>query len=109
MRHVVEVQSATDAFDAVGGRVQTWSTTDTVRAVVRPASTFEQQAFAHLVGGITHVIDLRAGVTITKANRLKYGTRILEIRGVMQPDERGRFLRVQATEVVTGGGGTDGE
>lgn len=111
MRHVVEVQGKSGTtYDAAGGRVPTWATIATVRAAVRPASTFEAQAFAHLVGGITHVIDMRAGdVAITKAHRLLYDGRILEVRGVMQPDERGRFLRVQAGETITGGGASDGE
>lgn len=115
MRHRVAIQSkGTETFDAVGGRVTPWANVSgaaDLPADVRPASSWERSQFAHDVGGVSHVVTIRnPGFAVTKAHRLLLaGTRVLEIRGVMSPDERGRFVRIQADEVLTGGGGTDGE
>ena len=115
MRHRVAIQTkGTETFDAVGGRVPAWANVTgaaDIPAEVRPASAWERSQFAHDVGGVSHVVTFRnPGFAVTKAHRLVLGgTRVLEIRSVLSPDERGRFVRVQADEVITGGGGTDGE
>lgn len=112
MRHSLEVQAPTRARDAVNALTNTWVTVPTygtVRGHVRAASAFERSAYAHDVGGVSHVVTIRSpGFTITKRHRLKWGDRVLEIRGVV-PDDLGRFVRITCEETVTGGGGEDGE
>ncbi len=113
MRHVLDVEEPTRTRDAVNALVTAWAPADGggegVRAHVRPASTFERQAYAHEVGGVSHVVTIRhPGFTIDKRHRLKWGDRILEVRGVMQPDEQGRFVVIRCDETLTGGGGDDG-
>lgn len=112
MRQRITIQEPTRTRDAYGGRVQPWDavTGGEVWASVSPIGEFERQAYAHDLGGITHIVWIRhPGFEVTKRNRILYGTRVLEVRGVSQPDERGRWVRIRAEETVTGGGGDDGE
>lgn len=113
MRERVVIQSMPDPadieVDAVGGRVSDWQTVGVeVWANVRPSSAYERQAYAHDTGGVSHVVTMRhPGYMLTNSHRLVYDGRVLEVRGSIDPDERGRFLIVQADENVSGGGGDE--
>lgn len=114
MRHRVTVQSKTVTRDAVGGRVNTWAAVSValtdIACRIEPVRPFERSAYAHTVGGVSHVITIRdPGVDIDRRHRLTSGSRVFEIRGVTNPDGRDRFLRIVVDETLTGGGGTDGE
>lgn len=113
MRHVIDIEEPTRTFDDIGEDVASWAAISGgagIRCEVRPATTYEMSAYAHNVGGISHMVLMRVPpFTVTKRLRLNYAGRILEIRGVMQPDERGRFLQIQAQETISGGGGSDGD
>ena len=113
MRQSVVIEAPTRARDGMNALVPTWAAVPslgTVRAHVRPASTFERSAYAHDVGGVSHVVTIRhPGFEVTRKHRVNYGGRILEIRGVSNPDELDRFVVLKCDETVTGGGGTDGE
>lgn len=112
LRHVVDVQEATRVRDAVNGLVPGWAAVDGgegLRASVRAATAFERTAYAHDVGGLSHVVTMRhPGFVPTSAHRLVWGDRVLEIRGVVV-DDLGRFVTIRCDETVTGGGGSDGE
>ena len=51
---------------------------------------------------ITHEIILRAGPTIRPRDRIKYGDRVFDVVGSFDIAERGRHIRVSATESLNG-------
>jgi SPP1 family predicted phage head-tail adaptor len=51
---------------------------------------------------VTHQVLIRAGVAYVPRDRIVYGSRIFNVRSVMNLEERGRHMRLMVTEHVPG-------
>lgn len=94
----------------MGGLTDGWATITggEVWAEVKPMRAFEINQHAHTVGKVSHRVRIRAGLTVTTKHRVLYGSRVLAVVGVMQPDERGRFMELLCNEVLSGRDTDDG-
>lgn len=102
LRHQVAIQARTRTSDGQGGATDTWATVTagTVWAAIEPASGAEVFAAHQLQQRVTHKVTLRYRDEVTTANRLLYGTRVLNIRSVLNPEERQRYLVLLVEEGV---------
>lgn len=98
MRHRVQIQARSTAQDAAGQPVETWTTTATVWADVRPVSGREHWPESGERAELTHEISMRYGPTVTPKHRIVFGTRTFDIEHVFVKDERDRFLDIKVVE-----------
>lgn len=102
LRQQVAIQARTRTSDGQGGATDSWVTltAGTVWAAIEPASGAEVFAAHQLQQRVTHKVTLRYREEITTAHRLLYGSRVLNIRSVLNPEERQRYLVVMVEEGV---------
>jgi len=99
LRHVVKVQEQTDTADGLGGFSTVWSDKFTTRAAIWPLSSKEQLDAMKLESVVTNKIRIRYRSGITSKNRIKFGSRIFNIKGTpINPDERNIMLDMLVTE-----------
>jgi len=97
----VILQSPTGARDALGERVTTWTNVATVWARVRPLSGKELMIAGQQQSATSHVVEIRYSATVKAVNnswRVLFGSRILVVDNVINPDESNEKLMLYCTE-----------
>lgn len=102
LRSLVTIQKETRVADAAGGYSTTWGTfAADVWAGIEPLSARERLRASQLEQAVTHRITLRYSddvKALSAAHRVKFGTRLFNIAGIVNLDERNRELQVLAVE-----------
>lgn len=93
LRHIVQVQERSTAKDALGGRVDTWTTVATVRASIEPLNAKEAFAGSGEYADLTHRVRLRFDprFTLTASHRLVHNGVVFDVLG--QPINTGLLSR----------------
>lgn len=100
LRHRITIQSATEAADAAGQLIRTWS----AWLEHEPAEVLET-AGAETVRGLqvsanaTHLVRIRYRADVTETKRIVWGTRTLGIVNVRDVDGRRRELWISCEEI----------
>ena len=100
LRHRITLQSATDTPDGGGGFTTVWTDVATVWAAIEPLKGREQLHAAQLETPVTHRVTLRYRAGVTPKMRVKFGTRVFNIRAVIDAEERHRTLELMCEEGV---------
>ena len=104
MHYRVELQSAVDSVDSFGQAIRTWGTYFTCWASVVAQSGVEVQQGSQATGMITYAIVLRTGgYSVSIADRILWGSKVLNVQSVVPMDGLKRFVRVSALEVLPNG------
>lgn len=98
MRHRVTLEAPNRTSDGGGGAEETWEILAEVWAALKPLTGRERLEFDALGGELTHEVWLRHRSDVKPECRFRMGTRIFDIRVVIDAAERGRFLRCLAQE-----------
>ena len=88
LRHYLTIEAPTESQDAYGGNVKGWSTVATSWGSVRTASITEGQQFAGQLANATHEIVIRHAAGVDESCRVVFGSRIFQVIGVNNRDER---------------------
>jgi len=99
MRHRVEIQEVTSSPDAMGQPTISWGTTQSAWAQILPLTARELYFTKTVRPETTHRITLRYFAGLTSANRLKMGSRIFNILGLINENELKKTWLVDAVEV----------
>lgn len=108
LRHRITLQSRSTAKDSFGGQVDIWTDVLPVWACIKPLSGRELMAAQAVQSETTHSIEIRYNPlfgdpeTVTSLRAL-YGTRIFNITGSINEDERNRMLTLSAKEGLNHG------
>lgn len=100
LRRRLEIQSATDSVDGLGGNERLWKTDNTRWGSVRQLTAGERVAHDQQEAKSVVQITLRHYEGLTTANRIKWGSRIFNIRSVNQEWEMDHVTSVIAVEEV---------
>lgn len=100
LHHRVTLQSASETADGGGGFTATWSDIATVWARIEPLSGKERMTAQQLENPLTHRITIRHRSGVDAKMRIKFGSRIFNIRSVLNPDEGNEVLELMAEEGV---------
>ena len=100
LRHRVTIQLEERNEDGYGGHTPTWRDLDTVFASVEPLSGQEAVVARQLQDTVTHKVVMHYRSGIKAAMRVKFGTRIFNIREVRNPGERNQRLELRCEEGV---------
>tara|TARA_Y100000114_G_scaffold44835_1_gene40538 strand:+ start:28598 stop:28927 length:330 start_codon:yes stop_codon:yes gene_type:complete len=100
MREQITIQTIGSTRDTGGGISSNYSDSQTVQASVKPVNGKEVFAQGKLQDRVTHEIMIRYNVSVTPKNRIKFGSRIFNIRSVLNVNERSRYMKILAEEGV---------
>lgn len=100
LRHTITIQETTQTRDSVGGVIDTWGTFATVRAEILPLSGREylesQQVNAEEITRFT----IRYLPNITTKMRILWGTRVYDIRSIMNVSQVDKIMELRVVEDV---------
>ncbi len=94
----VVLQTVTRTSDGQGGSTETWADTLTVWASVEPLKGWEKMQAMQLQTPVTHKVTTRYTAAATTARRLKLGTRVMDVKEVINLNEAHAFLELRAVE-----------
>ena len=100
LRERVTIEQATRVTDGVGGASTNWSELATVWALVMPQSGRETLTGGRVEAQQSYKIKIRYRDDVTAAMRVIWMARTLNIRSVMDPDERKHWLVLHGQEGV---------
>lgn len=100
LRERVTLQSVSTTRDIVGGLVESWATTATLWAKVEPMSARESWYRQQMNASASWKVSIRYRSGVTSKQRIVWGTRTFEVRGVTDPDNRRRYLELACDEIV---------
>ena len=99
---MVDIQTKTEGETVNGDLTETWSTDHQRKALILPLSGNETFQANQVDARLTHRIVMhKQGLTLTESQRIKFGTRIFNIKAVMDIEERGRKVVVMCIENTT--------
>ncbi len=93
LRHRIRIEKSQRSPDGAGGATLAWHTLAEVWAAVWPRAVTEQFAQDRVAGSATHDIWIRYRPNIVPEMRIRWGTRLFDIRGVIDVEERRRWLK----------------
>ena len=100
LRERVALKSVSTQRDEVGGLVETWATVATVSAKIEPMSARESWYRQQMNAAASWKVSIRWRAGMTTKQRITWGSRTFEVRGVTDPDNRRRFLELACDEIV---------
>lgn len=108
LRRRIAFQTRAASKDSYGSATHLWQTVNVCWAAVEPLSAREQAVAAQTLGTVSHQITVRyqsfmADPSAVAAMRIQYGTRLFNISGLMNQDERNRLVTILATEGANDG------
>jgi SPP1 family predicted phage head-tail adaptor len=98
LRHRLTLEAPEETPDGTGGVARTWISQGQVWAAIEPAAAKDAVAADKRIGRITHRVVVRHRGGLTLNHRFRLGARVLAIRAVRDPDERGRLLECLVEE-----------
>ncbi len=100
LKHRVRLEESVRVGDGGGGGSVSWVLIAEFWASVVPQSGREQLESDALSAETMHSIYCRYRADIGPSHRLVMGTRVFEIRSVVNVDDHKRFLKLRCEEVV---------
>jgi SPP1 family predicted phage head-tail adaptor len=95
----IALQVVTQTSDGQGGYTESWATTATIWAEIKPQSGYVKfQAFQN-ENPTSHDITIRYRNDITIAKRFLFGSRVFLIKEIINIEEASVFMRIKAVEV----------
>lgn len=99
LHETITIQQRTVTLDAFGGEVETWATLATVRASVLPQRyTTGVEAVASALGResvqTSYTVTIYHRTDVTELHRVYWSGQALDIRRVIDPDGRRRWLEL---------------
>jgi len=98
LRHRLVLEQVVRQDDGSGGAQETWELVEELWAALRPLSGQEGDASDQLAGRVSHEIWVRYRFGVKPDMRFRSGSRVFEVRAVIDVDERRRYLKCLAEE-----------
>lgn len=100
LRHRVDIETKVKTPNGSGGSTLTWSaiTASKIRAFIKPISGNERLQGMRLESDVTHRVFMRYRDDFTAADRINYNGRLMQIRAVLNIEERNQWLELYVVE-----------
>lgn len=92
MRHRLALEETVSVPDGAGGSISSWAHVSDVWAGIRPRSGSEVTDAGGLAGRVSHEITIRYRAGVGPPQRFRLGSRIFDIKAVIDELEAHRFL-----------------
>lgn len=93
LRHRVQIEQASRTSDGGGGAALTWVLVAEVWAAMWPRSMREPHDMDRVAGRATHDVWIRFRSDVKPEMRMRFGARVFDIRGVIDPEDRGAWMK----------------
>jgi len=100
LRHTITIEREQAISDGAGGSYLTWTTVATPRAFIKPMSGGERLQAMRLEATVTHRIFIRYRDDLLTSDRINFDGRLMQIRALINLEERNRWLEIYADEGV---------
>jgi len=98
LRHQILIERSTKTDDGGGGSTAVWLTHLSTRAFIKPISGGERLQALRVESDITQRIFIRYRTGLLPSDRINYGGRIMEIKAILNLEERNQWFEIYATE-----------
>jgi len=98
LRLRLTLETPVELDDGEGGVTRAWNAVNDVWAALTPLAMDEKTITDRETPLLKYRVTLRRRDDISEANRFRLGGRILIVRAVRDPDERGEFLECLVEE-----------
>lgn len=99
LRHRISIEQLARVEDGGGGSATTWSELTAAYAKVVPLRGDEGEVAGQVGATLTHRIEMRYRAGVTSKMRVNLGGRVMNIRAVINVDERNRELHLMCEEM----------
>ena len=100
LRHKIKIQVGTITQNATGEEILTWTDLAVRWASVEPLTGKEAFQEDHLQAEVTHKIFVRKTAGVVPKMRVLFGSRVFDIKSVLNIEERGVMLKLMCEEKV---------
>jgi len=100
LRTPIVFERETRTPDGGGGFGHMWSSVATVRAYVKPLTGNERLNSMRLEANVSHRIFIRYRSDLLTSDRINLDGRLMQVRAILNLEERGRWLEIHAQEGV---------
>jgi len=94
----IELQSFTDVRSSGGAHTKSWTTYATVWAKIKPRHKTEIFQGRNNLPVTDHKITIRYRTGVEGKHRIKYGTRYMDIKSIINIDEASKFIELEVME-----------
>lgn len=98
LRHRVQIETAARTSDGAGGATIAWTLVAEVWAAIWPRTSDETLDLGRVAGKATHDIWIRYRSDVKPEMRITFGARVFDIRGVINIEDRARWLKCPSVE-----------
>jgi len=100
MRFRIKVENPTNTRDAGGGLAQAYTPVTFIYANIMPTSANSTYRQGMVQEKITHEVTIRYMKNIGTNSRISFGSRLFDVKGIINIDQRDRFLKLLCEEGV---------
>ena len=100
LRHRITIEEKNYTSDGLGGQVEAWQEVLSCWANIKPVRMTEAYLAQQVGAEISHRVTIRYCSEIKAGMRVIYGDRIFNIVGVIDEEERKRFLTLTCKEMT---------
>jgi SPP1 family predicted phage head-tail adaptor len=101
LKNTIIIERAILTADGLGGNTTQWGTVGTIKAWIKPTSGNERLSQDRLEATTTHRIYVRFTSVIKTSDRINFNGRYMQIRALINMEERDKWLEIYADEGVT--------
>jgi SPP1 family predicted phage head-tail adaptor len=98
LRHRVTIESAARTGDGAGGATLAWQAVAEVWAAIWFRDVTEAFALDRIAGKATHDVWIRYRADVTPDMRIRFGSRVFDILGAIDVEDRGHWLKCPVGE-----------
>jgi len=98
LNHTLTLQTLTETDDGQGGTTSAWADSGTFKARISSLSAQERMAQDKTTTYATHRVYCD-NMTVTTADRIKWGSYYFEIKGIKNPSEIYHHLEIDVLEL----------
>lgn len=99
LRHQISLQSPTNSQNEYGEQTQSFDTYATIWAFIEPLSGRELLHAQQISEEIDSRITIRYNSSVISEHRILFGTRIFEIKTIINPEERNEYQQLYCKEI----------
>lgn len=100
LRHKVHLEQKTSTSDGAGGTTSIWEEVGIIWASISKKNGVERTVSGQLAASSTHVFRCRWRSDVSADMRLRFGSRVFNIRAIHNLDELGKIMEIHAEEGV---------
>ena len=100
LKNTISIERELSTSDGSGGSVNAWAKILSTKAYVKPTTGGERFTAQRLEAKITHKVYVRFNPIIKTSDRINFNGRLMQIRAIINIEERNKWFEIHAEEGV---------